>query len=55
MALGSDPGGIFVLVLREGVMVLAAGFTVGAAGAYAIRRTMEAQLYGIDPLVALNE
>lgn len=54
MALGSDPGGIFVLVLREGVMVLAAGFTLGAAGAHAIRRTMETQLFGIgamDPMV----
>lgn len=54
MALGSEPGGIFALVLREGVIVLAAGFTVGAAGAFAIRRTMETQLYGIgamDPMV----
>ena len=34
--------------------MLAAGFAVGAAGAFAIRRTMETQLYGIgamDPTV----
>ncbi len=54
MALGSEPGGIFTLVLREGLAVLAAGFAVGAAGAFAIRRTMATQLYGIgamDPTV----
>jgi predicted permease len=54
MALGSDPRGIFGLVLREGLTVLVAGFAVGVAGAYAIRRTMETQLYGIgamDPMV----
>ena len=54
MALGSEPAAIFTLVLREGLAVLAAGFAVGAAGAYAIRRTMETQLYGIgamDPTV----
>jgi predicted permease len=54
MALGSAPQGIFRLVFREGMGVIAAGFIVGAAGAYAIRRTLETQLYGIaamDPVV----
>jgi predicted permease len=50
MALGSEPRGIFGLVLREGVTVLAAGFVVGGAGAFAIRRTMATQLYGIGPM-----
>jgi predicted permease len=54
MALGSEPAGIFSLVLREGVTLLAFGLTVGLAGAFAIRRAMESQLYGVsamDPLV----
>ena len=48
MALGSEPGGIFALVLREGVGLLAAGLVVGLAGAFAIRRAMESQLYGVS-------
>ena len=54
MALGSEPRGIFSLVLREGLLLLVAGFAVGIAGAFAIRRTMETQLYGVgamDPVV----
>ena len=54
MALGSEPRGIFGLVIREGLTVLLVGLAVGVAGAYAIRRTMETQLYGIgamDPTV----
>jgi predicted permease len=54
LALGSEPGGIFALVLREGLALLLVGLTVGVAGAFAIRRAMESQLYGVsamDPLV----
>jgi predicted permease len=54
MALGSEPRGIFTLVLREGVTLLAFGLVVGLAGAFAIRRAMESQLYDIsamDPVV----
>jgi predicted permease len=54
IALGSDARGIFGLVLREGVALLAAGIMFGLAGAFAVRRFIEAQLYGIgamDPLV----
>jgi predicted permease len=54
MALGSEPAGIFSLVLREGVALLALGLAVGLAGAFAIRRAMESQLYGVsamDPVV----
>jgi predicted permease len=50
MALGSEPGGIFALVLREGVGLLAAGLVVGLLGAFAIRRAMESQLYGVSGL-----
>jgi predicted permease len=54
LALGSEPGGIFALVLREGIGLLAAGLGVGIAGAFAIRRAIESQLYEVsamDPLV----
>ena len=54
LALGSDARAIFALVLKEGVVLLAVGLVAGAAGAFAIRRTMEAQLFGVgamDPVV----
>ncbi|CAN5437710.1 ABC transporter permease [soil metagenome] len=54
MALGSDAVGIFALILKEGVALLAAGLVVGLAGALALRRALEAQLYevsGMDPVV----
>jgi predicted permease len=54
IALGSGTRGIFALILREGMTMLAAGLVAGLAGSFAIRRAMEAQLYGIgamDPVV----
>jgi predicted permease len=54
LALGSDARGIFGLVIREGLLLMTAGLVVGLAGAFAIRRIMETQLYGVsamDPLV----
>ena len=50
LALGSEPRRIFQLVLREGLVLLGAGLTVGFAGAIAIRRALETQLFGIRPL-----
>jgi predicted permease len=54
MALGSEPKGIFALILREGIMLLGFGLAAGLVGAFAIRRAMESQLYGVsamDPFV----
>jgi putative ABC transport system permease protein len=54
LALGSEPGGIFTLILREGLALLMVGIAVGIAGAFVIRRAMESQLYGVsamDPVV----
>jgi putative ABC transport system permease protein len=57
MALGSDASGIFGLVVSEGLWLLAAGLGFGLAGAFAIRRALETQLFGVqpmDPLVLLS-
>jgi ABC-type antimicrobial peptide transport system permease subunit len=54
LALGSDARSIFGLIVKEGMGLMAAGLIVGLAGAVAIRRTLEAQLYGVgalDPVV----
>ena len=54
LALGSDSKRVFGLIVKEGMTLMAAGFAVGMAGAFAIRRTMAAQLYGVgamDPVV----
>jgi putative ABC transport system permease protein len=54
MALGSTAAEIFGLVLREGLGLVAAGFFLGAAGAFALRRSLESQLFDTstaDPLV----
>jgi predicted permease len=54
IALGSSAAGIFELIIREGLLLIGAGFTLGAAGAVALRRTIESQLFGVtttDPIV----
>ncbi|HMF93117.1 MAG TPA: ABC transporter permease [Vicinamibacterales bacterium] len=54
IALGSSARGVFELVLREGLLLIAAGFAFGAVGAFALRRTMASQLFGVsagDPIV----
>jgi ABC-type lipoprotein release transport system permease subunit len=48
MALGSTARGIFHLVLREGVWLLAVGLILGFAGTRALRRVLETQIYGLD-------
>jgi putative ABC transport system permease protein len=54
MALGSTTRRIFGMVVGEGLVLLAAGFAAGLGGAFAIRKTLASQLYGIgamDPAV----
>jgi putative ABC transport system permease protein len=54
IALGSSGRAIFDLVLREGLALIAGGFALGAAGAIALRRSLESQLFGVsaaDPVV----
>jgi predicted permease len=50
MALGSTTRQIFTLVINEGLALLAGGFAIGIAGAFAIRRTMQSQLYGVGAM-----
>ena len=49
MAIGGTPRSIFDLVVKEGVALVGAGFVFGAAGSFAIRRSIESQLYGVRP------
>jgi putative ABC transport system permease protein len=54
IALGSSASAVFELVLREGLLLIGIGFAVGAAGAFALRRSLESQLFGVtasDPRV----
>jgi predicted permease len=50
LALGSDGRRIFNLIVSEGLLLLALGVGVGLAGAFAIRRAMSTQLYGVQPM-----
>jgi predicted permease len=57
IALGSSAGAIVELVLREGLFLIAGGFALGAAGALALRKSLESQLFGVtatDPVVILT-
>jgi putative ABC transport system permease protein len=50
LALGSEPRWIFRLVVFEGLRLVGAGLVLGIVGAFAIRRAIEAQLFGVGPL-----
>jgi putative ABC transport system permease protein len=50
LALGSDGRRIFGLIVSEGLWLLAVGVGVGLAGAFAIRRAMQTQLFGVQPM-----
>ena len=54
IALGSSAGAIFELVLREGLLLIGAGFALGAIGAMGLRKSLQSQLFGVsatDPMV----
>jgi ABC-type antimicrobial peptide transport system permease subunit len=54
IALGGSTRAIFELVLREGLLLIAGGFALGAAGAFVLRKSLESQLFGVaatDPAV----
>jgi len=54
MALGANPGDVRRMVLWEAARMVAIGLAIGVAGAVALGRVVESQLYqvpGIDPAV----
>jgi predicted permease len=54
IALGSSKAAVVHLVLREGIVLIAGGLVAGAAGAAALTRSLEGQLFGVratDPFV----
>jgi len=57
VALGSTPGGILQLVLREGSKLVAIGFLLGIIAAASLQKTVANLIYGVrpfDPLVLLS-
>ena len=48
LALGSSGRRIFDLILREGLTLVGVGFVLGAAGAIALRRALQSQLFEIS-------
>ncbi|HEX9761108.1 MAG TPA: ABC transporter permease [Candidatus Acidoferrales bacterium] len=54
MAVGSTPGGILRLVLREGLALVGVGLVLGLGGAAAMAGLVQSELYGVgalDPFV----
>jgi ABC-type antimicrobial peptide transport system permease subunit len=49
IALGSTPRGIFRIFFQEGLTLVAAGLMLGAAGALAMGRALEGQVFGVKP------
>ncbi len=49
-ALGCSTSGIVKLVLAEGLALVGIGLIVGIAGAAALRKALESELYGVQPL-----
>ncbi len=49
MALGADTGDVLRLVLRQGLMLAAAGVVIGLAGAMAASRLLESMLFEVKP------
>ena len=50
LALGSGAPQVFRLVLREGLVIVGTGVIIGLLGSYALRATLQSQLYGVEPL-----
>jgi putative ABC transport system permease protein len=50
LAVGSSPAGIFQLFLREGMLLVGSGLALGLLGSAALRKAVENQIYGVQPL-----
>jgi len=56
LALGASARTVFTLVMREGLVVSAIGFGLGAIGVSTLQRALQSQLFGIavtDPVVLI--
>jgi predicted permease len=54
IALGSTPFGIFALMLREGILLVASGLILGLLGTNALQQVFQNRIYGLqamDPVV----
>jgi ABC-type lipoprotein release transport system permease subunit len=49
MALGAAPGDVMRMVIRQGLVPVAVGVALGAAGAFGLTRLVASQLYGVKP------
>jgi len=49
MAVGAEPSSILKLVLGEGAILVVTGALVGFGGSFLLRRSIESQLYGVEP------
>ncbi len=49
IALGSTVSGVFQLVFKEGLMLVAGGLVLGVLGAMALGRVLEGQVFGVRP------
>jgi predicted permease len=52
LALGGERRDVLALVMRQGGTLVAAGITLGVAGAFAVTRYLEGMLFGLTPLDA---
>lgn len=50
MALGAQPGGIFQLILRQGLAVTGLGIAIGLGGSLLLTRLLQSFLFGVEPL-----
>jgi ABC-type antimicrobial peptide transport system permease subunit len=49
MALGAASGNVVWLIMREVLILVAAGVAAGVPAAYGLTRVVQAQLYGVQP------
>jgi predicted permease len=49
MALGSTAAAIFVMVLRQGALLVGLGLAIGMVGSFALGRVVQSMLYGVGP------
>jgi len=49
LALGASPGNVLLMVLRQGLALVALGLALGFAGALALRRVMSRLLFAVEP------